>query len=541
MTETAENISPLVSALCAMAKETPETVNQTELMLYRHCREGHGGETALLFENELHTYQKVAEAAARCTGWLRNQGILPGDRIALLLPDSPVLATTYFGVLGAGAVAILLDPSLSSEDAFYSIQLCEARLAIVHSDILGRHIGLSSLPNILAVVGADTSWNRPSEFRETVSQVEECAHDVEISPEGYAYGLLSSGSTGRPKLIVHRHQDILHGHVGFARAVLSMTENDRIISVAKMTTGYGLGSSLLMPFLAGASTVLVAEPPHPGVITNAAETHNPTLLFAQPRYLAQTLEEGATRTSFKNLRLVICGGEPLSNVLVDAWSTYCNVPLLDSYGSTEVGNLYITNRPDQIVRSSVGRPIDGLEVQVTDVDGRPLPPGSIGRLRVRGPMVIAGYWNDPERTRQSFEDGWLVTSDLFSYDEQGFFFIHGRSDHMIKLGCGNWVNPIEIEARLLEHPAVIETAIVGGADEAGLTMLKAFVVVRKPGVPGELLSSQIGRFVEARWPEQDYKRIAAVHFIDALPKTAAGKLDRAKLDPQSMTEFSYKC
>jgi acyl-coenzyme A synthetase/AMP-(fatty) acid ligase len=305
-----------------------------------------------------------------------------------------------------------------------------------------------------------------------------------------------------------------------------------------MTTGYGLGCSLLMPFLAGASAALISEAPGTAV-TTAIERHRCTLLFAQPRFLAETLSHAELSNTLRTLRLVITGGEPLGSALADRWARFSAAELLDSYGSTEVGFLYISNRPGDLKRGSVGKPVAGLRIEVIAENKKPVAVGQTGKLRVRGPMVISGYWNDPVRTEQSFQDGWFTTSDMFSFDQDGNYYIHGRSDHLIKLGCGDWVNPNELEMVLLEHASVNECAIVGAPDDAGLTVLKAFVVAA--GDRDQALASELSNLIRDRWPMEDYKRIGVVEFTAALPKTAAGKLDRSKLSPQSMTEFSYKC
>ncbi len=516
-------------------------VNHAELMLYRHCREGRGSAPALYAQGDVLSYQEVADAAASCAAWLASSGIEPGDRVILCLPDCAMLAATYFGVVAAGAVAILLDPAFPPEDAFYIAQLCDARLAIVHEASLDRLAGLRFLPSIDSVVGAGLTWTIPSELTAALAGESQAAHEVWDNPTGHAHGLLSSGSTGQPKLIVHRHQDILHGYDGFARPVVGLRAEDRVLSVARMTTGYGLGCSLLMPFLAGASAALVSGGPAADAMTDALRAYGCTLLFAQPRFLADALAVPALVSRLRSLRLTITGGEPLATSLAERWQRHSNVELLDSYGNTEVGFLYISNRPGDVRRTSVGKPIQGLLVEVVDETGVFVQPGQIGKLRVQGPSLIDGYWNDPARTQQAFQDGWFVTSDLFSLDQDGYYYIHGRSDHLIKLGCGDWVNPNELELVLLEHPRLRECAIVGAPDARGLTVLKALAVVDAAADAGQPLASELGAMIERRWPLQEYKRINSVEYAAALPKTTAGKLDRAKLQPQSMTEFSYRC
>ncbi|MBV9598367.1 MAG: AMP-binding protein [Chloroflexi bacterium] len=510
-------------------------------MLYQHCYEGRGAASALYFDGETYSYDQIAEASARCAMWLQNLGIQLGDRVILSMPDSGTLAVTYFGVVASGAIAIVLDPRLAIEETFYVAQLCEARLAIIHDKLVGRLVGLRSLPGMKAVIGAGLTWAGGSELATAMAAVQRPDYVVRRNSTGHAYGLLSSGSTGRPKLIVHRHQDILHGYFGFARQVLGLTAADRVISAAKMTTGYGLGCSLLMPFAQGASAALVSEPPGSEVISTTIQEYGCTLLFAQPRFLADAISTPRLADRLRSLRLVITGGEPLGTALSNSWARFCPVELLDSYGNTEVGFLYISNRPNKARPNSVGKPIQGVSVEIVDQSGKPVLPGQLGQLRVRGPMVIDAYWNDRARTEQSFQDGWFVTSDMFSLDRDGYYYIHGRSDHMIKLGCGDWVNPNELEMVLLQHPSVRECAVVGAPDSDGLTVLKAFVVPEGRRPPSQALAIELGKTIKDYWPLQEYKRIHTVEFSSALPKTIAGKLDRGQLRPQSMTEFSYRC
>jgi acyl-coenzyme A synthetase/AMP-(fatty) acid ligase len=535
-----DTISAEVNALFNAISYTPDMANHAESMLYRHCKKGRGSENALYFDGETYSYRQVADAAASCAAWLRSLGIGAGHSVILSLPDCPVLAATYFGVVAVGATAIILNPSLPTEDAFYIAQLCKARLTITYEKFLGRLLSLKSLESMITVRAAGLSWRGSSEIAESVPVTQNAEYTVFGSSNSYAYGLLSSGSTGRPKLIVHRHEDIFYGYLAFARSVLQLCAADRVVCVAKMTTGYGLGCSLLMPFLAGASSALVSETPGTAV-TTAIETHRCTLLFAQPRFLAETLSHSELANTLLSLRLVITGGEPLGSALVDRWAHFSQAELLDSYGSTEIGFLYISNRPGHARRGSVGKPVAQLEVEVVDENNEPVQVGQTGKLRVRGPMVISGYWNDPVRTSQYFKDGWFTTSDMFSFDDDGYYYIHGRSDHLIKLGCGDWVNPNELEMVLLEHASVNECAVIGAPDEAGLTILKALIVVDTASDRSQALATELSNMIRDRWPMEGYKRIGVIELTAALPKTAAGKLDRLKLSPQSMTEFSYKC
>ena len=257
--------------------------NHAELMLYRHCREGRGDRTALYFRGETYRYEEIADAAASCAAWLRTTGVTGGDTVLVSLPDCPALAAIYFGIVTVGATAILVDPSLATEDAFYIAQVAATKLVIAHEASIARVLSLRFLPGMIAVVGAGLSWRSSSEIVASAAVTHASEYPLPPSADAPAYGLLSSGSTGRPKLIVHRHGDILHAYRGFALPVVALAPSDRAICVAKLTTGYGMGCSILMPFLAGASAALVAEPPGPSH-AEAIAAYRCTLLFAQPRF-----------------------------------------------------------------------------------------------------------------------------------------------------------------------------------------------------------------------------------------------------------------
>lgn len=535
-----ETLADAIFALCQSNDSTPETANHADLMLYRHCREGRTSSNALYFDGRTYTYGQVAEMSARCAAWLRLRGIEPGDCVIVSMPDCASLAAIYFGIVATGAIAIVIDPALQAEKIFYITQLCGARLVIAHEKSVVRLQELGSIPSVTEVIGAGLTWTSESELGAALSLTQP-DFVVHRNPAGYAYGLLSSGSTGPPKLIVHRHQDILHGYFAFARPVLRISVSDRVISVAKMSTGYGLGCSLLMPFLQGASAALVAESPGSGAMTDAIEAYRCTLLFAQPRFLADVVSRPELAANLRSLRLVITGGEPLAGKLSERWVRFSQAELLDSYGSTEVGFLYISNRSGEARPNSVGRPLEGLQVEVLDAEGNAVRPGQTGKLRVRGPMIIDSYWNDPLRSENSFLDGWFVSSDIFSFDPDGYYYIHGRSDHLIKLGCGDWVNPAELEMVLQEHPSVRECVIGGVPDSRGLTVLKAWIVTDASIEGDHTLAVELGEKIQSRWAMQDYMRIATIEFTSTLPKTIAGKVDRASLGTRSMTEFSYKC
>ena len=539
-TSTTQAIIAAADSLLASLGSKPQTENQADWMLFRHCRAGHGDDIALCFDDQTFSYREVADAAASTADWLRSLGVVQGDSVVLVLPDCPVLAALYFAVVSVGAIAIILNPALPPEDLFYIAQLSAAKVAICDRAVFERVNPLRHLKGMIAVKHADLSWRGSSEILDSVGLRQNSDYTVCDGADLPAFGLLTSGSTGRPKLIVHRHRDILFGYLGFALPVLALDKSDRLICAAKMTTGYGLGSSLLMPFLAGASSVLVSDPPGPAIF-QAIGMHRCTLLLAQPRLLAEALDVGALTSSMQSIRLVITGGEPLGASLVSRWGEVCKSELLDAYGNTEVGFLYISNRQGSTRQGSIGQPIAGVDVEIVDETIQRVLPGELGRLRVRGPSVISEYRGRPEATREHFKNGWFQTSDLASRDSDGYVYLHGRSDQFIKLGCGDWVNPNEVEMVLRRDWRVKDCAVIGAPDDVGLTILKAVVVTGSNVDRPVDVAAELASLVRKEWPAEGFKHLAIVEFVDDLPKTAAGKLDRSKLFPQSMTEFSYKC
>jgi benzoate-CoA ligase len=306
-----------------------------------------------------------------------------------------------------------------------------------------------------------------------------------------------------------------------------MNEKDRTFSVAKLFFAYGLGNALYGPFAVGATTILFPGRPVPDAIFSTINRHRPTLFFAVPTAYAAVLQaaEHGAEVDLSSVRACVSAGEPLPAGIYRRWLERFGVEILDGIGSTEVLHIFLTNRLGQVRPGSSGMPVPGYEVRVVDDDGHPVTAGEIGNLVVRGDSTCAYYWNRHDVSRRAIQGEWIRTGDKYHVDEDGYFWYEGRGDDMIKAG-GIWVSPTEVEGAIVDHPAVLECAVVGMADDEGLIKPKAFVVL-KDGSGDDALAQDIQTFVKGRIAPYKYPRW--IEFVDELPKTATGKIQRFKL------------
>jgi benzoate-CoA ligase family protein len=339
------------------------------------------------------------------------------------------------------------------------------------------------------------------------------------------YWLYSSGTTGRPKGVVHLHGDMLACVATYAEEVAGITPEDVTFSVPRLFFSYGLVNSLFLPLLAGASTILCPERPDPARVLAVMRRHRPSIFFSVPTSyaaLCAALEGGENADHpFGSLRLAVSAGEPLPEPMYHRWVGLTGVELLDGLGSTEVGYIYCSNLPGRVRPGSSGVMIGDHEGRIVDEHGRDVAEGEAGELWVRAESTALGYWNQRQRTKAMFVGEWLRTGDRYRRDADDYYWYLGRTNDLFKVS-GQWVSPLEVESCLLEHPAVLECAVVGAEDEAGLVKPKAYVVRRSNVAVSE---AELQAHVKARLHRW-------VDFVDELPKTATGKVQRYKLREQ---------
>ncbi|MCZ6917046.1 MAG: benzoate-CoA ligase family protein [Gemmatimonadetes bacterium] len=504
-----------------MMFQPPETFNIAEYFLDARVREGKGERNALLTDHRTLHYREVQAMANRFGHVLRRAGVEAEQRVIIALPDGAEFVAALFGTLKIGAVVVMVNPYLKPDAIEYFYGYTRATVAVVHKDTRDAfEEAAKKAPYLrsLLVIG-DPSFEE---------QVADASEELETFPshrDDPAVWLFSGGTTGRPKAVVQTHTSFANTTECYARNVIGYTEQDITLSVPKLYFGYATGSNLFFPFSVGATAVLFAEPCTADVLFEKIAQFRPTILINVPTMINHMIAHpGATRADVSSLRLVTSAGEALPVELHSRWKATFGVELLDGLGTAEMWHIFISNRPGHVRPGTLGTAVPGFDVKVCDESGHELPTGEVGSLWVRGNSRAIGYWQQMEKTKEAFRGEWYVSGDMICRDQDGYFTYCGRADDMLKVG-GKWLSPQEVENCLLQHPAVAEVAVVGVIDEHGLTKPHAFVKVLEGQSPG--LAEELQAFVRERLEPYKYPR--NVVFLDELPRTHLGKVDRGRL------------
>jgi benzoate-CoA ligase len=508
----------------------PEHFNAADFFVDRHLAEGRGGRTAFRFRGRSLTYAALAELAGRAASALAGLGVEIENRVVLALSDSPAFAAVFWGAAKLGAVSVPIPPQLGPAEQAFVLNDSRARVAVVDATVAS---GLASVradcPWLRAVVVADGP--APSgmlALDDVLARGSPHVTTARTFREDILYWGYTSGSTGRPKAAVHAHQDFLAAAELVGVGIFELGQGDLVFSASKMFFAFGLGNSLYFPAFVGGAAVLVPERIDAERAFATIAVERATVFFAVPTLFARMLEvpDAERRWDLSSLRYCVSSGEALPPPLFDAWRERFGHELVEVVGSTEALHDFIANRPGQARRGSGGRLVPGFEARLVDDAGAPVAPGVVGHLLIRGDTTAPYYWNRRERTRATMLGEWLRTGDMFSQDADGFFYFAGRDDDMLKV-AGMWVSPAEVEAYLMAHPAVLEAGVVGRGDGAGLVRPHAFVALKSGYAPSAVLGEELGRFVRGR--AAAYKAPAWIDFVDELPKTATGKVQRFRL------------
>jgi benzoate-CoA ligase len=509
--------------------EVPERFNAATYFLDRHVAEGRGARPAFRFAGRAITYAEVALRANRLGNALIARDVRMEERVLLALPDRPEFAEAFWGAMKIGAVPVPVSDALPAEELAFVLEDSRARAVIASeaaaAEVLEIRRRCPALRTVIAVGG------RRRGALEYERLLEKAAPDLaaaDTTRDDVALWGYTSGSTGRPKAAVHLHHDLVYSAERVGRGTFGIVADDLIFSASKLHFAFGLGNSLYFPARVGAASVLVPEHLDGERIFQVIQAERPTVLFAVATVYRRLLQvEGAEhRFDLSSLRLCVSSGEALPAGLLHGWKSRFGHELLDVVGSTEALHDYIANRPGEARPGSSGRVIPGYEARLVDAEGRPVAPGTVGQLLIKGDSTSPGYWNRHECTKATMLGEWLRTGDMFYQDADGYFFFCGRTDDMLKVG-GMWVSPVEVEGALLEHPAVLEVAVVGRGDADGLTKPHAFCVLHD-GVAGtDALAAELREGVRRRLA--GYKSPRWVDFVRGLPKTATGKIRRFAL------------
>ncbi|MEU9344866.1 AMP-binding protein [Streptomyces sp. NPDC048278] len=455
------------------------------------------------------THGEVHDLGARAATVLAGQGVGPGDRVVLALPDGIAWAVAFLAIARLGAVAVPVNPELPTADHAFMAADTEAVLCLTGpglEDRFARRVRLGA-DQLLALAPAAA----PAP-----------AHPV--GADSPLYVQYTSGTTGRPKGVVHTHAHPAAYHDLIGRRLLGITEDDVTLSVSGLYFAYGFGNAFVFPLFSGSSAVLADRRPNPATVDELIARHRVTLLYSVPSAYAALVADRGTghQGCFASVRAAVSAGEGLPDGLGDRVTELLGAPVLEQIGSTEAGHAFCANGLSHNHPGTVGRPVPGFEVELRDRDGRPVPDGHEGELWVRGPTVTPGYLNRPEDTARTLVDGWLATHDRAVRESDGAYRHLGRSDDMEMVG-GITVSPLEVEAVLRTHPGVREVAVAAVPDGTGTGRLRAFVVpavVPAPdGLPDELLTLARQRLAAFKVPR-------SVSLLPSLPRTSSGKLRR---------------
>ena len=511
--------------------------NAVEWFVDRHMRDGDASGVA--FEDPWRTLTRagLADATKRFAAALAKDGIGREQRLVMLMLDTVDFPVVFWGALRAGVIPVpintLLTPDLIRyvlEDSRASAIVISEPLAPACLTVLRDAVSLRRIIVVKPDGTAPTAVDDPRAvaFDELLAHGDPETPAVAVSPDEVAFWLYSSGSTGAPKGVRHVHGSLRATAEAFGNQVLQITQSDVIFSAAKAFHAYGLGNSMTFPMAAGARTVLQPDRPTPDAVLDTMRRCRPTIFAGVPTLYASLLSNPAIgpNAGSDRLRRCISAGEALPEDIGTRWKRMVGVDILDGIGSTEMLHIFISNRPDDVRYGTSGKPVPGYAAMVVDEHDRPLPHGEAGELVVNGPSAADGYWNQREKSRRTFRGEWTYTGDTYTRDAEGYFRFHGRRDEMLKVS-GVWVSPFEVEEALIAHPAVLEAAVVGKEDRDGLTKPCAFVVLNVQTADREALSIELKEHVKQRIGVWKYPRW--IEFVDGLPKTATGKIQRFRL------------
>ena len=424
---------------------------------------------------------------------------------------------------------VAVNTLLTADDYLYMLQHSRSRAALVSAALLpvlreAMQKGDHEIENVIVSRAGDTLEGGAEALDALLQAAQPLAQAAVTSCDEPAFWLYSSGSTGKPKGTVHSHANPYWTTELYGKAVMGITENDRCFSAAKLFFAYGLGNALTFPLSVGATSILLGGRPTPDSIFERLLEHQPTIFFGAPTgYAGMLASPELPSADSLALRLAVSAGEALPADLAQRFTAHFGVDVIDGIGSTEMLHIYISNQPGNVRYASSGWPVPGYDIELRGDDGQPVADGEIGDLYVKGPSAAIMYWNNQEKTRDTFQGVWTKSGDKYVRNEDGSYTCSGRSDDMLRVS-GMYVSPFEVEATLVEHPAVLEAAVIGKADEDGLIKTKAFVVLADGHQASE---DELKAFVKDRLAPFKYPRF--IEFIDELPKTATGKIQRFRL------------
>jgi benzoate-CoA ligase family protein len=538
----------------------PEELNLADYFLFDRLREGRGGRVALRFGERSWTYQEVAERSRALAGAFAALGVPREQRVFIALPDTPPFAWSLFATLAHGGVVAMGNPHAPPADLEYVVHYSRAAAMVTTPEVAAALAPvLAASPHLkalLLVPDVPTGGDCEAEVavpagldkaRFPVVPLARLIADAGPAAEAplpthrddVCFWLFTSGTTGKPKANMHTHRDFAFNTEVYAKRTVGYREDDLAVSVPRLFFGYATGTNLLFPFAVGASAGLFAERPTAESVADAIRLYRPTVVTNVPTMMGKLLEHDAQLTAsgrpaldMSSVRFQLSAGEALPPALLERFMARFGCDVYDGIGSAEMFHIYASNRPGDIKPGSLGKVVDGYEIRILAQDATgpgaaPLPPGETGIMWVKGDSISLGYFQDRDKSWQTFHGHWCRTGDLFRIDQDGYLWFSGRADDLIKVS-GVFVAPVEVEDCLIQHAAVAIACVIPFEQE-GLIKTKAYVVLREAvragageGLAGEIIDHCVARLTRHKVPRQ-------VVFVDDLPKNDRGKVDRRAL------------
>jgi benzoate-CoA ligase family protein len=527
-----------------------ERFNAAAFFVDRHLAEGRGARVAHRAAGRPITWAEVAETADRWGNALGDLGVEIENRVLLVLDDSPAFVAVFWGTVKIGAVAVPVNPLMAVDEYEFLLNDSRAKVVVVEERVApqilavrkrcpflraivvtgrgGAGAGEHGGPTAPDVPQATPDPQTPFALEDLLGRAKPALAPAPTNADDVMYWGYTSGSTGRPKAAVHSHAHFRAAAELVGTGVFGLGPDDVVFSVSKMYFAFGLGNTLYFPAHAGACSLLVAERVEPERAFEVITRERPTVFFTVPTLYARMLQvrDATQRFDLSSLRLCVSSGEALPPAVVDAWEKRFRLSLHDVVGSTEALHDFIATRPGRVRRGTVGEIVPGFEARIVDDEGTEVAAGTVGHLLIKGPTTAPSYWNRAERTRVTMLGEWLRTGDMFTRDPDGYFRFAGRADDMLKV-AGQWVSPTEVEGRLVEHPLVLEAAVVARADASGLPEPRAWVVLRNGSVGSPALERDLREWLRAGLAHHKVPRV--LEFVAELPKTETGKIQRFRL------------
>lgn len=510
--------------------QIPDEFNLGAFLLDRHLDEGRSEKVAIIYKDQKYTYREIAEAANRIGNAFLELGVEQENRVMICLPDCPEFIFSYFGAMRIGAVPVPISTMASAQDYRYYLNDSRAKVLVTTSELAAKFAEVQpELKYLRHFIVLGKTRDKQIDFETLLSKSSASLNVVATSKDDMAFWLYSSGTTGTPKGVVHLHHDMLYLIPSYARDVLALTEEDIVFSLSKMYFSYGNNNSLVVPFFCGAAVILEPELPKPEKLLEIITKYKPSVFFGVPtsyKAMLDLIDSTDKQYDLSSLRVCMSSGEPLPRGIYDRWKEKFGLEIQNQLGSTDVGSAYMATLRGTPKPTSNGFIISGFEARLLDDEGNQVLQGEVGTLWIKSDGTTPFYWNKHEKSKECIHGEWFNTGDKFYQDEEGFYWFTGRRDDMIKAG-GIWVSPLEVEAILLEHPAVLECAVVGAPDKDNLEKPLAFVVPREGYSPSPQLERDLQEFVRSKTAHYKYPR--QVRFVGELPRTTSGKLQRFKL------------